>query len=162
MRRLVSFILIIFLTLPVSSYSASYEWDWEHDLWVEQLAKKYGIQASLIKGLIKAESNFKFTESSKGAVGFMQVKPETARSVGIPDVNDPVQNIKAGVKFLNILLERFNNNIPLALAAYNAGPGAVEKHNGIPPYPETCNFVFKVLRFRKEFESGRKKNNYIF
>jgi len=113
-------------------------------------AEKYDVDASLIKAVIKAESNFDADAvSSSGAQGLMQLMPATAKSLGVDDPFDPEQNIFGGTKFLHRLLDKYNNNVSLALAAYNAGPGAVDKYGGIPPYTQTQTYVKRVLNYLK-------------
>lgn len=113
-------------------------------------AEKYDVDASLIKAVIKAESNFDpDAVSSSGAQGLMQLMPATATSLGVDDPFDPEQNIFGGTKFLHRLLDKYNNNVSLALAAYNAGPGAVDKYGGIPPYTQTQTYVKRVLNYLK-------------
>lgn len=116
---------------------------------IESVAVKHGIDPALVHAVIAAESNYRpKARSHVGARGLMQVMPSTARDLGVLSAGqlyDPEQNIEAGVKYLKGLLERFDGDLPTALAAYNAGPNAVSKHDGIPPYPETQNYVRKVL-----------------
>lgn len=117
----------------------------------ENAASTYQIPLNLLKAVAKAESDFDPNcTSSSGAMGIMQLMPETAKSLGVTDAYDPEQNIMAGAKYLAENLKRYNGDKELALAAYNAGPGAVKKYNGIPPYKETQNYVKKVLAYMNE------------
>lgn len=117
---------------------------------VERIAAEHSLPPSLIHAVIKTESNYNPTAiSSKGALGLMQLMPSTARRFGVVHVFDPVENIQGGARYLKYLLQLYENNGPLALAAYNAGEAAVAKYNGIPPYPETQNYVVQV---QKNFE----------
>lgn len=110
----------------------------------EEAASKYGLPSDLIKAVAKTESNFNpKAVSHAGAIGVMQLMPGTARSLGVTDPYDARQNIMGGAKYLKENMDRFGD-VSLALAAYNAGPGAVQKYGGIPPYNETQNYVRKV------------------
>jgi soluble lytic murein transglycosylase-like protein len=112
----------------------------------ESFALKYGLQPNLLKSVAKIESNYNAQAISEaGAQGVMQLMPRTAAGLGVKNTLNAVENIEGGTKYLRQLLDRFDNNIHLALAAYNAGPGAVSKYGGIPPYKETNNYVKKVL-----------------
>lgn len=122
---------------------------------IESAAKKYNISSSIIKSVIKAESNFNPTVvSSAGAMGLMQLMPGTAASLGVDDAFDPVQNIEGGVRFLKDMLEKFGGSLELALAAYNAGPGNVVKYGGIPPFQETQSYVKKIMGYIKNRTFG--------
>jgi soluble lytic murein transglycosylase-like protein len=113
---------------------------------VSRIAKKYGVDPTLIMAMIKVESNFMpYAISSAGAVGLMQLLPSTARTMNIEDLYAPKENIEAGVRYFKYLYILFNGNYIKAIAAYNAGEKAVMKYNGIPPYPETQWYVTKVL-----------------
>ena len=127
---------------------ASYKGDF-NDI-IDSTSKKYNISSSVVKAVIKAESNFNpSVVSSAGAMGLMQLMPDTARSLGVEDSFDPVENIEGGVKYLKDMLNKFGGNLELALAAYNAGPGNVVKYGGIPPFQETQNYVAKIMGFIK-------------
>lgn len=107
-----------------------------------------GVSKDLLKAVAKAESDFdQSCVSHCGATGIMQLMPETARAVGVTDVNDPAQNILGGARYLQQMLARYNGDTTLALAAYNAGPGAVDRYGGVPPYAETQNYVRKISAF---------------
>jgi soluble lytic murein transglycosylase-like protein len=115
-------------------------------------AKKYGIDPALLAGVVKQESNFNpNARSGAGAKGLTQLMDATARGLGVSDSFDPVQSLEGGAKFLGGLLTQFKGNESLALAAYNAGPGAVQKYGGIPPYEETQRYVPKVLGYTAQF-----------
>ena len=120
---------------------------------VNQAAKKHGVDPALIRALMHAESAFNADAlSHKGAQGLMQLMPATAKELGVEDASDPSQNIDGGTKYLAQLLKRFNGNIQLATAAYNAGPGAVKKYNGVPPYKETEVYVEHVGILHKRYQ----------
>lgn len=111
-----------------------------------QSAKKYGVDPRLVSAVAETESNYRpDAVSSAGAVGVMQLMPETAASLGVQNMYDPGQNIEGGVKYLKEMLNDFNGDVRKAVAAYNAGPQAVKQYNGVPPYAETQNYVDKVL-----------------
>jgi soluble lytic murein transglycosylase-like protein len=123
-----------------------------YDHLIIKVSEKHNVEPALIKAIIKAESNFNHRAvSRKGAKGLMQLMPATASSLQVKDSFHPENNIEGGVKYLRYLLNYFNGNLPLALAAYNAGENAVIRHRGIPPYRETQVYVRRVMSYVDKF-----------
>jgi soluble lytic murein transglycosylase-like protein len=126
----------------------------QYDTQITAAATKYGIDPALLKGLIRQESNFNASaQSGAGAQGLTQLMPATARSLGV-DAGDPAQAIDGGAKYLKQQLDRFGGDASKALAAYNAGPGAVAKYGGVPPYAETQNYVKNVLAYAAQYRGS--------
>jgi len=126
---------------PSRSYRRS-EWDGL----IKDIAVNHGVDPVLVRGIIEVESGFEPSAlSPKGAMGLMQLMPGTASDLGVDDPWDPVQNIKGGTKYLSWLLKKYNGNLEKALAAYNAGPNAVDSYNGIPPFQETQDYVRTII-----------------
>ena len=124
---------------------------------IEQASQEFNLESSLIKAVIKAESGFDHEAvSEKGAQGLMQLMPETADELAVEDPYDPEENIFGGARYLSNLMGRFNNNLQLALAAYNAGPEKVDTYDGVPPFTETKEFIKRVLNYYNEYESESK------
>ncbi len=122
---------------------------------VKQLATKYQVDAALVRAVMHAESAFKVNAlSNKGAQGLMQLMPATAKDMGVMNAFDARQNIEGGVKYLAWLLETFDGDIMLATAAYNAGPGAVKRYNGIPPFAETEVYVERVGILHQRYKNA--------
>jgi soluble lytic murein transglycosylase-like protein len=117
----------------------------QYDVYIEKYSRLYGVDPVLVRAVIQIESNFNPScVSSKGARGLMQLMPGTAKRFGVKRVHDPEENIRGGVAYLAILLRMFDD-LPRALAAYNAGEGAVQRYGGIPPYAETATYVKRGL-----------------
>jgi soluble lytic murein transglycosylase-like protein len=122
---------------------------------VEQSAARYGLNPAILHGLIQQESGFDpSARSSAGALGLTQLMPSTAASLGVAEPLDPAQSIEGGARYLSQLLQQFDGNTADALAAYNAGPGAVEQYGGVPPYSETQQYVGKVLGYAAAYSQG--------
>jgi soluble lytic murein transglycosylase-like protein len=117
-------------------------------------ADKYGLPRHLVRSVMAAESGFQpLAVSPKGAIGLMQLMPGTAAELGV-DPYDPAQNVDAGTRYLRDLLSKYDGGLRHALAAYNAGPAAVDRYNGVPPYRETVNYVFRIENAFKKASGG--------
>ena len=128
---------------------------------ISEASEKYGIDINLIKSVIQQESAYQpYARSKAGAKGLMQLMDSTASDMGVYNVFDPKQNILGGVKYLKYLNDRYRGDEKLVLAAYNAGPSQVDKYRGIPPFPETQNYVNNVLAFKKKLELSYEGVNH--
>lgn len=126
-----------------------------YDPIITSLASEYGVDKSLVKAVIHAESGYNPNAvSSKGAQGLMQLMPKTAQGLNVSNSFDPKENIRGGVRYLRFLLDTFNGDVSLALAAYNAGLSKVSQYGGIPPYEETRNYVAKVLSYQRSYQNN--------
>jgi soluble lytic murein transglycosylase len=124
-----------------------------YDVIIADAARRHGVPTALIKAVIKAESDFDpQAVSRRGALGLMQIMPVNLEILEVADPFNPQENIMGGVRYLKAMLERFDQDLQLALAAYNAGPGVVEQYRAIPPFPETRHYIQKVLRFYRLFQ----------
>lgn len=134
--------------IQLSDYEASSR----YDTYISEAAREHGISFSLIKAVIKVESDFDpYAVSRSGARGLMQIMPGTAKTLGIIDLFDPRENILGGTRYLKELLTQFQGSLPLALAGYNAGPGMVQSINGMPPIEETRSFVRRVMQYLNRY-----------
>lgn len=134
----------------------------KYDSIFEKAAETYHLPVSLLKAVAKQESGFDPSAvSSSGAMGIMQLMPETARELGVDDPFDPEENIMGGARYLASMMKRYDNDISLALAAYNAGAGNVDKYGGIPPFTETKQYVKKVLKYAESYglDSGTEASS---
>ena len=122
------------------------------DQLIRESCQRHGVEFALVKAVIKAESAFDpLALSRAGARGLMQLMPDTAALHGVTNMHDPRDNIDGGVRHLRLLLDRFRGNLTLTVAAYNAGPEAVARYNGVPPYEETQEYVQRVLQYRESY-----------
>ena len=122
---------------------------------ITDASKKYGLEAPLIKAVIKAESDFDPNAvSHKGARGLMQIMPMNYRLLNVENPFDPHQSIHGGARYLRDMMDRYNGKLVLSLAAYNAGPGAVDRHGGVPPYQETEEYIERVMRYYHRYKNS--------
>jgi soluble lytic murein transglycosylase len=125
----------------------------KYDHFITDASEQTGVDSRLLKAMIKAESDFNTRAvSKKGAMGLMQIMPENFKMLDLENPFDPLQNIRAGARYFQQLFKRFNGKLALSLAAYNAGPTAVDRYKRIPPYQETEEYVRRVLRYYRTFK----------
>ncbi|HYC23384.1 MAG TPA: lytic transglycosylase domain-containing protein, partial [Candidatus Bathyarchaeia archaeon] len=141
---------------PYSPYASSFDSVLQPPadiaIMIDETAHRYGVEPALVHAVVRAESDYDhLAVSPAGARGLMQLMPGTASLVGVRRVFEPRENLDGGVYYLRYLLDRFSGNVQLAVAAYNAGPGAVETYGGVPPYAETLEYVQRVFRFRQQY-----------
>jgi len=123
---------------------------------ISRYASAFRLEEALVRAVIKAESGYNpRAVSTKGALGLMQLMPDTAKLMNVRDPLDAEDNIRGGSRYLRLMLDQFNNNLDLALAAYNAGPNAVRRHGGIPPYEETRTYVDRVKTYMRHYRKGK-------
>ncbi len=142
------------LFLREKSKAPSWYYRKKYDALIAEAAERYDVSFPLLKAIIKAESDFDpQAVSKKGAMGLMQIMPQNFKLLGLKDPFDPTQNINAGARYFKQLYDRFNGKLALSLAAYNAGPTAVDRYKTIPPYEETEEYVRRVLRFYYNYKN---------
>jgi soluble lytic murein transglycosylase-like protein len=127
---------------------------------VDEIADRHAVDSDLVHSMIRVESNYNpLATSNKGALGLMQLVPSTARRFGVSDAFNPAQNLEGGVRYLKYLLDHYKGNHDLALAAYNAGEGTVQRFGGIPPFPETQSYVYRVGKDLDQMKEAKKRQN---
>lgn len=133
-----------------------------YDHWIEDCSQRFQIEFALIKAVIRAESGFNaHAVSKKGAKGLMQLMPETAKRMKVTDAFNPQENIEGGVRYLKHLFSLFENDLKLSLAAYNAGENLVAQLRAVPSYPETKDYIKKVLKFYESYKEQGNKTTKI-
>lgn len=137
-----------------SKSAPSWNYSEKYDHLITDASERFGVSFSLLKAIIKAESDFNAQAvSKKGAMGLMQIMPQNFKLLGLKDPFNPTQNINAGARYFKQLYERFNGKLALTLAAYNAGPTAVDRYKTIPPYEETEEYVKRVLKYYYSYKN---------
>jgi soluble lytic murein transglycosylase-like protein len=159
-----------FAYAPSGGYSSSYVSSYQYSMrpiylglhpnekafepYINDIAREHGVDPRLVKAVIRAESAFNQSAvSPKGAMGLMQLMPGTAMDMGVQDPYHPIQNLRGGIGYLKEMLRLFNNDLILALAAYNAGPNAVKQYGGVPPYEETRQYIQRVLQYYSHYKT---------
>jgi soluble lytic murein transglycosylase-like protein len=141
--------------LPAAGAASGGPVDGQFSELINAAAQKYGVDPALLKGLIRQESNFNpNAKSPAGAAGLAQLMPGTAAALGVSNPLDPAQAIEGAAKYLSQQLKAFGGDVRKALAAYNAGPGAVQRYGGVPPYAETQNYVRSVMAFADQYRGA--------
>jgi soluble lytic murein transglycosylase-like protein len=144
----------LFLRESRKKSSRSWYYRNKYDDLISDASERFGVSFPLLKAIIKAESDFDpQAVSKKGAMGLMQIMPQNFKLLGLKDPFDPSQNINAGTRYFKQLYDRFNGKLALSLAAYNAGPTAVDRYKTIPPYEETEEYVRRVLKFYYNYKN---------
>lgn len=153
------FISVAILSAPILKANNQNPSKKQLDQLIKSIAYRYKVPAELVHSIIDVESNYNHKAvSPKGAMGLMQLMPETAKKYGVKDIYDPRQNIEGGIKYLKDLMKLYNRRTDYVLAAYNAGQEAIKKYGGIPPYPETKNYIEKIkASYPKSFITMRTK-----
>jgi hypothetical protein len=149
---------------PVKTLVTAQQQDPDHlfDLIIHEASRRHKVDSAMVRAIILAESRYNiYAISSKGARGLMQLMPVTAKELGVENSFNPVQNINAGVKYFKRLLNRFNGDAKLSLAAYNAGIGRVLKYNGVPPFKDTRDYVQKVLHYHRFYKAHDNGDNIL-
>ena len=143
---------------------SKFDYPWGHYAKeIREISLQYDVDPALVQAVIRVESGFNPSAvSRKGAGGLMQLMPRTASALGVFDRFDPRENIRGGVRHLRYLLDRYRGNVPIAIAAYNAGEGAVDVHRGVPPYPETEQYVLRVLRQAEVAENRGQSREKLY
>lgn len=142
--------------VPVAPSDSSLERFRRYDEWIRQAGTLYQIPEELVRAVIKVESDYDpRAVSPVGALGLMQLMPETAQRMQVRDATDPRENIFGGVRYLRVLANLFNGDLALTVAGYNAGEGAVIRYGGVPPYDETQDYVVKVLTYYRRYRATR-------
>jgi hypothetical protein len=149
---------------PVKTLVTAQKQDPDHlfDLIIHEASRRHKVDSAMVRAIILAESRYNiYAISSKGARGLMQLMPVTAKELGVENSFNPVQNINAGVKYFKRLLNRFDDDVKLSLAAYNAGIGRVLKYNGVPPFKDTRDYVQKVLHYHRFYKAHDNGDNIL-
>lgn len=156
-------LLQFFISLNISFAQSSPSSQSKYENIIEPLAQKHRVPSTLVHSIIKAESNYDpWAISPKGALGLMQLMPETAIQYKVQNAFDPRQNVEGGIKYLIDLIKLYDGNTQHVLAAYNAGQEAIRRYGGIPPYPETRNYIKKVMRTYSKSKITTRTKIYAF